>query len=312
MIFKKPKFWDLKKSNLLSKFLLPLTFPILLNNFFLNKKNKKKSLNIKTICVGNIYLGGTGKTPTTIKLYEILKSRGFNVATGKKNYINQEDEKIILEKETALISYKTREEIIRKALDSKKEVLIFDDGLQDKDIDYNLKFVCFDKNNWIGNGYLIPAGPLREKLNSLKKYDAVFLKGDNSLITNIENQIKRYNSQIKIFYSSYKPVNLKDFEFDKKYLIFSGIGNPKSFKDLLIKNNFNIAKEIIFPDHFNYKLNDIKKIEKMAKDLDAKIITTEKDFVKIKKFKIENINFLKVELEIENKENLINFLKLKI
>ena len=84
MKFKKPKFWDLKKPNLISLFLLPLTLPIIINNYFLNFKSKTKNKSIKTICVGNIYLGGTGKTPTTIKLYNILNDLKLNVITGKK------------------------------------------------------------------------------------------------------------------------------------------------------------------------------------------------------------------------------------
>ena len=115
-MFLKPKFWNLKKPNFLSKFLLPLTFPIVLNNFLSNKKVKIKNQNIKTICVGNIYLGGTGKTPLTIKLYEILKDIGFNAVTGKKNYINHLDEKIILNSETTLISDKSRKKLLIKPL----------------------------------------------------------------------------------------------------------------------------------------------------------------------------------------------------
>ena len=73
MKFKKPKFWDYQRPNLLSYILLPLTFPLILNNFLLNKKkNKKKNHTPKKICVGNIYVGGTAKTPLTIKIYQIL------------------------------------------------------------------------------------------------------------------------------------------------------------------------------------------------------------------------------------------------
>ena len=98
MQFIKPKFWDLKKPNLLSYLLLPFTIPIRINNVLLKTKSKKKDQNIKTICVGNIYLGGTGKTPTTIKLYQLLSQLGYEVITAKKNYKDHLDEKFILEK----------------------------------------------------------------------------------------------------------------------------------------------------------------------------------------------------------------------
>ena len=95
MKFKKPKFWDLKKPNFFSYLLLPFTIPLLINNFLLDKKNKKKSDKIKTICVGNIYIGGTGKTPTTIKLHEILNKLEFNTLIGKKIYSSHNDEKML-------------------------------------------------------------------------------------------------------------------------------------------------------------------------------------------------------------------------
>ena len=84
MNFKKPKFWDYKNPSLLSYLLLPLTIFIEINNLFL-KLNKNKNKNkIKSVCVGNIYVGGTGKTPTTIKIYKILKKLGFFPYVGKK------------------------------------------------------------------------------------------------------------------------------------------------------------------------------------------------------------------------------------
>ena len=86
MKLKKPSFWDLTKPNFLSYLLIPFSLPIILRNFLFQFLKKKKSSNIKTICVGNIYLGGTGKTPLTIKISQILKQEGIKVATIKKNY----------------------------------------------------------------------------------------------------------------------------------------------------------------------------------------------------------------------------------
>ena len=97
MNFKKPKFWDYQKPNFVSFLVSPLTIPLRINNFLLNFKTKKK-LNIKTICVGNIYIGGTGKTPTTIKLFDMLNNMNLKVVTGKKFYSEHYDEKTILEK----------------------------------------------------------------------------------------------------------------------------------------------------------------------------------------------------------------------
>ena len=176
---------------------------------------------------------------------------------------------------------------------------------------FDLKFVCFEAENWIGNGKLIPAGPLREKISSLKKYDAIFLK-DSELNKNVQGIIKNYNQNIEVFHTSYQIKNFRNFDLSKKFLVFSGIGNPKNLMNILNKNNFKIIDQIIFSDHYNYKQEDIDFIKNRAKKINAEIITTEKDFVKISKFDNKNINFLEIDLKIENEKKLINFIKNKI
>ena len=308
MKLKKPKFWDLKKPGLISYLLLPLTIPVIINNLLLKYRSIKKTEKIKLICVGNIYLGGTGKTPTTIKMFNICKKLNLNITTGKKFHSNQLDEEIILKNKTHLICEKSRKKVVEKAIKNNFDVVIFDDGLQDRNINYDLKIVCFDSENWIGNGYLIPSGPLREKVDSLKKYDIVFLKGENLNEENMVNLIKNQNPEIKVFQTYYEAVNLNKFNVKDDYLIFSGIGNPNNFRNTLIKNNFNIVDEIIFPDHYEYKQEDINKIKFKAKKLNAKIITTEKDYVKLSEEDVNNIEFLEIDLKIKNEEDLINFI----
>ena len=314
MKLKKPKFWDLKKPNFFAYLLFPFTLLIRLNNQLLKIAYKKKFKEIKTICIGNIYLGGTGKTPTVLKLYELLKNSNLKIVTAKKFYINQKDEQLILEKQTEFISLKTRQEIIESAIEQKFDLIIFDDGLQEKTVNYDLKFVCFDIQNWIGNGCLIPSGPLREKVESLKKYDGVFLKSINKdpKSNKISSILKQINPNIKIFNSIVYIKNFEKFDISKKYLIFSGLGNLNSFKDILIKNNFNIIEEINFPDHHNYKTNDIQKILDKAKKIDANIITTEKDFVKIPDQLKSEINCIEIDLNILEVDELIKFIKSKI
>jgi tetraacyldisaccharide 4'-kinase len=309
MNFKKPHFWDLPKPNIFSYILIPFSLPIILRNYFFHKKKKTKFSEIKTICVGNIYLGGTGKTPLVIKLYEIFNNLNNKVATVKKNYSNQKDEQLLLKKKTSFIIKKSRREAVHQGIKENYEILIFDDGLQDMDIEFDLKLVCFKSNNWIGNGLLIPAGPMREKISSLKRFDIVFLNGNSDNFEKIEKQILNINSKIKIFRTSYKISNMNRYDLDLRYLIFSGIGNPFDFKDILLKNNFDIAKEIIFPDHYEYSHKNFEKIRNIAKNMNLRILTTEKDYMKIPdKFKNE-IDFLEIDLIIENKNKLINLLK---
>ena len=312
MIIKKPYFWDLKKPNLIAYLLLPLTLVIRVNNFFLNLKKKLLYKNIKSICIGNIYLGGTGKTPTTIKIYKILKKFEKSTVIGKKFYSNQVDEIKLLKKECKILTNITRGKILTTAENQNKKLIIFDDGLQDSAITYNLKIVCFDGKKLIGNGLLIPSGPLRENISSLRDYDCLIFKDADTKVKNFTRLVKSINKKIKIFYTNTQIKNLKKLSKKNKYLVFSGIGNSDSFKNLLNKNKFNIVKEIVFPDHFKYKNREIEKIKKLSKQLKARILTTEKDFLRIKKKYRNNIDFIKIELLIKNEKYFIKYLKSKI
>ncbi len=313
MKIKKPNFWDYKKPNFISYCLLPLTFPIIINNFLRSIiKNKNVNKNIRTICFGNIYIGGTGKTPLTIKISQILKNHNFNTVTIKKFYKDQIDEQRLLDKKTNFYCDPKRIDSLNKAINKKIDIAIFDDGLQDKSMNYDLSFVCFNSSSLIGNGFLIPAGPLREKINSICKYDAIFINGNNENIFEFKNLIKSYNPNIKIFESYYVPSNINNLEKNQKYLIFSGIGNPESFKNTLIKNDINVVKDLTFPDHYEYTKKDIESIKLEAKKLNAKILTTEKDFLKLKHDNMGEINFLEIEMIIKEENELIKYIKSKL
>ena len=310
----KPKFWDFKKPNFLAYLLLPLSLLIKANIFFSKLYPKKKFKKIKTICIGNIYLGGTGKTPTTLKLYQLLKDMNYNVVNAKKYYFDQNDEYVLLKNKSEVISLKNRDEIIMHAIEKSYELVIFDDGLQEKKINYDLKFVCFDSKNWIGNGLLIPSGPLREEINSLRKYDGVFLKVTNASIdlNKIKLIIKDINPKIEVFDTYVEIKNIKRLSVSNKYLIFSGIGNSRSFKEILENNNFNIIDEKIFADHYDYQNQDIQKILEIAKHKNLKILTTEKDYTKIPDDLKSEINFVEIDLRIPKEDKLIKFIKSKI
>ena len=314
MILKKPKFWDLKKPNFLVYLLYPFTIFIKINNIISSFIPKKKFTEIRTMCVGNLYVGGTGKTPTTLFLYKLLKKMNINPVTAKKFYNNQIDEQKFLKDNSNFISCNNRNEIVKKAIEMKFDMIIFDDGLQEKWIDYDIKFVCFDSEKWVGNGHLIPSGPLREKMNVLKNYHAIFLKtvNDDSNLDYIYNKIRKINPNIEVFESNIEIKNISKFNIDKNYIIFSGIGNPDSFKKLLLKNKFKIIEEITFPDHYNYKDKDILKIIDKANSNNAEIITTEKDFKRIPQNFKEKISFLEINIKIKDETKLVQFLKTKI
>ena len=307
MNLKKPKFWDQKKPNILAYLLLPVSYLFQLLKLFKIKTQLKNS-NIKTIVIGNIYLGGTGKTSLSIKINEILIKRKIKACFVKKFYLNQYDEQKLLESRGKLFTSPKRIEAINLAENEGYEVAILDDGLQDNSIKHDLKFVCFNNINWIGNGLTIPAGPLRENISNLKNYKHVFLNGNLENLDDIKKYLNKINPNLNLHVGKYVPLDIKKFNKDINYLVFSGIGNHESFISMLKEYKLNIIKDIEFPDHYKYKSYDIDKILKLSKDLNCQIITTEKDYFRLNKEKIDNINFVKSELKILDEEKLISTL----
>ena len=309
MNFKKPKFWDYKKPSFISYLLLPISFLLRLLNSLKSKiTSATKFSEIKTICVGNIYLGGTGKTSLTLKINDILKDKKIKSCFIKKHYEDQIDEQKILENSGKLIKATKREIAIKQAISEGYEVAVLDDGLQDLSINYDLCFVCFNNINWIGNGLSIPSGPLRENLNNLKKYKHIFLNGNLENLENIKRDILKINSEINIYIGKYIPENIKEFNIKDRYLAFSGIGNHRTFISMLKSYDLNIVKDIEFPDHYKYSKNDIEKIISDSKNLECKIITTEKDFLRLQPKNYNEINFIKSKLEIQNEAEFLQSL----
>ena len=308
MKLNKPRFWDYKKPNFIAYILLPLTFFVLVRNFFSKKFSKKKNDKIKTICVGNIYIGGTGKTPLSIKINNLLKIQGLRSTIIKKFYNYQSDEQNLIKNYTNLICKKNRLDALNDAVDQNFEFAIFDDGLQEKTISYDLKIVCFTNSQWKGNGFVIPAGPLREKIESLKNFDVIVINGDPKKNQNILNEIKQINNNINTFETFYKPSNLKEFDNNINYVAFAGIGNCENFYNIMIENKLKIIKKFSFPDHYTYSNNDLTKILNYAKNNNAKVITTEKDYLRLNPNFAKDIKYLRLDLVIPDEKKLNNIL----
>lgn len=306
MKLKKPKFWNYKKPNLFAYLLLPLSilFQIinLLNKLISNTKKQK----IKTICVGNIYVGGTGKTSLSIRINEIMNDHNIKSCFVKKKYKNQIDEQKLLASRGKLFLDSERSKAINQAEIENYEVAILDDGLQDHTIHHDISFVCFNNINWIGNGLTIPAGPLREGIGNVRKYEHIFLNGNLENIEFIKKQILKINQNINIHIGKYEPTNLDEFNKNDKYLVFSGIGNHKTFVSMISEYGLNISKDLEFPDHYDYTDSDIEQIFNLANNLNSKIITTEKDYLRLNKNKKGEIKFLKSKLNIIDEQKLIN------
>ena len=309
MKLKKPKFWNKGKSSILPYILLPLSILLQILNSANKLISKKKSYqNIKTICVGNIYVGGTGKTSLSMKLYEIFSKKNIKTCFIKKDYSNQKDEQKILENKGKLFKSKKRAQSLQEAIYKNYKIAIFDDGLQDHSINYDLTFVCFNNLNWIGNGFTIPSGPLRESFKTIKDHKNIFVTGNSTNLESIKKEIVKINPQSNILTALYVPLNLHEFDKKEKYLVFSGIGNHESFVSMLKSNGLNIIKDLEFPDHYNYSDQIIYDITSQAKKLNCKILTTEKDFLRLKSNNSNEIKFIKSELKINNENDFLNIL----
>ena len=305
MKLKKPKFWDYKKPSFFSYLLLP--FSIILGLIAkINSKPKFSNSKIKTICVGNIYIGGTGKTSLTIKIKEILDKNNIKACFIKKFYLNQTDEQKLLSKNGTLFSNLKRITALDEAISEGFEVAIFDDGLQDNSIKYNMEIVCFNNLNWIGNGLTLPSGPLRESINNLKFYENVFLNGNEESLIAIKDQIKKINPNININSGKYTPLNIGEFDKDQNYLVFSGIGNHKTFVEMLKNNKLKIVSDLEYPDHYQYSKRDFDEIIINAKKFNAHIITTEKDYLRLENFNRNEILYVKSSLDISDEKSLTN------
>ena len=305
MQFNKPKFWE--TTNLRSYLLFPFSLLVLLIIYLKKKIVKSVHFDVPVICVGNIYVGGTGKTPTSIYLAKELSKIGKNPVILRKYYKEHYDEyALIKEKFNNLILNKNRRVGIFEALKKGYDGIILDDGFQDYKITKDFNIICFNQNQLLGNGFVIPAGPLREDLSAIKNAHLILINGKKDI--HFEEKLFNINKNLKFFYSHYNPINISKFK-GKKLLAIAGIGNPDNFFNLLIFNNLNLEKKLIFPDHYKFKEREIKEISTYADQNNYQIIMTEKDYFKIKQFNIKNLGYLKIELEIANKENLIKKIK---
>ena len=308
MQFKKPKFWDYKKLSFQSILLFPFSIIYLAIIWFIRvfsifKTNKK--LPIPVICVGNIYLGGTGKTPLVREIFNITKSLGKNPAFIKKYHPYLSDEIKMLKNKGETFTDHKRQKSILLSISNNHNVAILDDGFQDFSVRPDFSILCFNSKQMVGNGLLIPSGPLRENLSAILRADCIVINGHK----NLEFEKKLFetiqNKKLHIFYSKYKINNIEKFK-NKEITAFAGIGNPSNFFDLLRENNLNIKETFSFPDHHKYSKNDFEKI---MNNKSTKIITTEKDYYRMNDSQKQSCEYVEVDLEIENKDKFKDIIK---
>lgn len=312
-------------------------------SFFYNHIKKPGRLPAKVISIGNITLGGTGKTPAVIAVAEHAKALGLNpciltrgykgkvkgpcfVSKGKQILLTTEqagDEAFLMAEKlngVPVVIGKKRYLAGKFALENlnrhKKEaeapaLFILDDGFQHIALHRDMDVLLLDATNPFGNERLFPEGRLREPLKAIGRADIIVLtKVDMAETASIDYAmriIRRFSPDALIFTASHKPTTLitlsgesESLETlkDKKIYVFSGIANPSYFKAVLRSNGAEIVRFKKFRDHHKYSQREIDKIIKSADGL--KIITTEKDLVKLKGMKkTEDIRALKIEFSIE-------------
>ena len=215
----------------------------------------------------------------------------------------------MLKKSGEVFVNKKRIKAIELLINEKNDLAILDDGFQDFTINKSFSILCFNQKQWIGNGLVIPSGPLREKFSALNRAQCVVINGKKDI--RIEEKIYKKNTNIQIYYSNFKLKNINKFK-DKKIVAFAGKGNPSNFFDLLKENNLNVLNEISFPDHYQFSKSDLDKLILESSNQNATLVTTEKDYCRINESYKNNIESAKVELEISNKDKFIELLKKNI
>jgi len=279
----------------------------------------------KVISVGNVTLGGTGKTTLVEYLAGLLKIQKRKIVILSRGYKNA-DEPAMLQKKLPYLRVIVDSDRIRsgsKAIrDDAADTLILDDGFQQWRIFKDLEIVAVDAKDPFGNGRLLPAGFLREPLFSLKRADIFLLTqvDGGQDISILYNKLKRINPKALIFESIHEPESFNDLLFPEKIfnldafkgrsaLLFSGIGNPQGFEDSIRSLGLKISDSLRYADHHDYAQKDIDRILETALRLNTDIIvTTQKDAVKAGRFDLKNasIAVLNIKLKIIKNEEEFN------
>ncbi len=314
---KTPKFWY-SKNSILSILLRPISFLWVLGSI-LRKKKSYNFNNIKIIKVGNVVAGGSGKTPTVISIVKKLAnskyqvhiiSRGYKGSIKKSTLVNTDihsykevgDESIILSKIAPTWIGNNRIESIKNAQKMGAKIVVLDDGIQDASIKGDLNLLVFNGLQGLGNGKIIPAGPLREKLSdSIKKcHLSIIIDEDiNNIANKLNNLLPIIKAKINIE-SEY----LNNFK-NKNVVAFCGLGFPEKFFKTIKEIGCNIRYKKSFPDHYQYKEKDLKELIDIAIKYNSLLITTEKDHIKILKKYRNRIYYFPITVDFIN-DKIIN------
>ncbi len=311
-----PKFWN-DKNNKISRFLEPIS-----KLYYIASKAKLNSVvpekaQVPVICIGNIVLGGSGKTPTVDLVCDILKDNNFiphiltagyggylkNVVRVDPNlhsYLQVGDEALLSAEVAPTWIGRNRLNSSKAAVLAGANVLVMDDGFQNNSIEKDIKILVIDSGQQFGNGCLFPAGPLREPIKSgINKSDVILIIGETN--SELEEKIHVINKDIPIFRAKMDAMEFPEIE-NNKVIGFCGLGYPLKFKKTLIDCGYELVDFISFSDHHPYTITEIQKLISGAKSVGASLLTTMKDFVKIPEVFKNEIKIVKIKLKPETDE----------
>ncbi|MFC1621614.1 tetraacyldisaccharide 4'-kinase [Candidatus Omnitrophota bacterium] len=308
--------------------LIPFSFlyyaVISIGNFFYKiGVFRSHRLAAKVISVGNITWGGTGKTPAVAFIANILFGRGLKPAILLRGYGG--DEELLYSKLAPAIPVvpgKNRVETGRAIVASRLvKTVLLDDGFQYRRLKRDLDIVCIDATDPFGNGWVIPAGSMREGIGNLKRADIflitkVDLAQDKNRLKELEGRLRKINPAATILKSSHIPQYFYRLSDDKiingaklknnSIALVSAIGNPGAFERTILSLGLKFKKHFIFRDHHWYKESDLKKIENYcSKNGIDTIVTTEKDAVRLSRipYPVSRIPVLALRVQLEITDN---------
>ncbi len=317
-----PEFWS--KKNIVSSVLIAFSWIYQLLGWLRKLLVKPIKLPSFVICIGNVSVGGTGKTQLVAWLAKRLRFNNCNFLIVTKGYnsnlrgarlVNQSDSSSDVGDESKLLSEYGQvlaATSIKYALPIIKnlnpDVVIFDDGMQNPGFFKDLTIVVIDAIRNIGNGRIFPSGPLRERVSSaISKSDIITMVG-NELCQNF-SLIENITSSGKPFFKS-KIQLVSNIDTSKNYYAFTAIGDPDRFCRLLSGNGINVIATKTFPDHHNYSIEEINIMVEEAARKNCFLITTKKDYVKISDH--TKIVCAEVALNFDKEEELFQLIYEKI
>jgi tetraacyldisaccharide 4'-kinase len=315
-----PDFW--MKRNAIAYLLLPLSAVYFVGLTLIRFFARKKRISKPIICIGNLTAGGSGKTPTAIAIGQILKELSVKFAFLSRGYMNDGSKFLMLKKggkynasqvgdEPILLSEMATTFVAKNRffgasqIESMRniDVIVLDDGMQNNLLHFDYTIMVVDGTLAFGNEFLIPAGPMREPLKTgLKHVDLVVAIGS------LKREISKKLKGKKIIHADISPLNAKQFQ-GKKLVAFAGLAYPQKFFAFLKSIKLDVVETKSFVDHYSYKKSDLDKLVSLAKELDAELITTKKDWVKFSKPFKDKISYLDIELKFKNEKLLKSELK---